>query len=988
MNTFPSFAQFFHALWGHNPHQWQQRLAEEALRGSWPAWIAVPTGAGKTACLDIAIYCLASQADLPSDARTAPVRVVFAVNRRIVVDEAFHRARAICDALATAMTQPDNTLHPIAVALRRIGGPSSRHPVEAYPLRGGTFTDNAWARSPSQPVILSTTLDQLGSRLLFRGYGVSPGSQPLHAALLGNDALLLLDEAHTSRAFSSTLEAIYALRRRHAVLSLPLHAVQLTATPPSDVIAPFVLEEAERDAAANPVLHRRLSSSKPTNFRAVPGAKGARRHEKLAAEMADCALAFLSEESRRVLVIVNRVATAQAVLENLADRQRAASRSKSAAPFPAAVAVLTGRMRPLDREAIVEELKEKHQIGRSDPDADVAPLILVATQCVEVGADFDFDALVTEIAPLDALRQRFGRLNRSGRLTRAPATILAAEESLDEAKPDRLYGTALVHVWRWLESCGAGIDFGPDALRPVLPDPALMEHCLAPVPRYPLLLAPHLDLLCQTWPKPHAEPDVSCFIHGFQRPNASVSVMIRRDLEGPTAEVEDRLAATPLLGTEMAEVPMFIAQEWLRTAGTESPLDDSGDAVDPGYIPKDRELNDRTSFVPVPWRYSHGEVQPLTSVKALLPGDVIVLPEGMDLSQLITLPSGGGSGSGSAEDQFERAHLLARDKVCIRITPESLAEVLSFAAPSDRAEVAQFIADVTILSDEYEVPPAIDPEALARAMPRLLKLISENVADPIWKHAATADGRSGRWTGESYGATGAVLRHSARVGFTPWPLEPDDLGLQGDAGSGEVLLADHQKAVAERARLFAAFLSQPLKNALSDAGLWHDIGKADPRFQAVLRRIPMYAALGSAALAKSLGTIAPSASSALTAESSLPDGFRHELLSVAALQGAQAMAAHPERDMILHLIASHHGRCRPFAPAINDPMPEPFTAMIGEDEISFAGADVPCADLAHGVADRFWSQTRRFGWWGLAYLELILRLADQTESAKPAIQPP
>jgi CRISPR-associated endonuclease/helicase Cas3 len=89
-------------------------------------------------------------------------------------------------------------------------------------------------------------------------------------------------------------------------------------------------------------------------------------------------------------------------------------------------------------------------------------------------------------------------------------------------------------------------------------------------------------------------------------------------------------------------------------------------------------------------------------------------------------------------------------------------------------------------------------------------------------------------------------------------------------------------------------------------------------------------------------------------------GYRHEFGSL--LDAAQALEAYPEADLVLHLIAAHHGWARPhFRDSAMD------YERYGEDDNTKA---------AFETLQRFERLQRRFGRWGLAWLESLLRCAD------------
>ncbi|MPZ44048.1 MAG: type I-U CRISPR-associated helicase/endonuclease Cas3, partial [Betaproteobacteria bacterium] len=446
------FTSSFLALTGYPPMPWQARLfGTHFVSGSLPEAVSIPTGLGKTAVMAVWLIGFAWQMRNQA-APSLPRRLVYVVDRRAVVDQSTIFAEKLREALAT----------PAANELRTALGFTEDQKLAISTLRGQFVDNREWLENPSRPAIIVGTVDMIGSRLLFEGYGVSRRMRPYHAGLLGADSLVMLDEAHLVPPFEALLATIasgphvYGAHTKEDRKRIPeFKVLPLSATNRNSGADVFALEAQDYDDPADEGAKRtrkRLDAVKRLRIETA----GTRNLPQAIAERA-WEVSGEGVNDVRCLIYCDRRDDAQRAFDDLLDRlirraktemRKAKGESKEQHEVRVSVAVqerielFVGARRVCERQQAQKRLEALGFLADSKSNLGSATY-LVATSAGEVGVDLDADHLVCDLVAWERMVQRFGRVNRRGRVSADILIVAPPPEAPKTKLPDKLQIAAL-----------------------------------------------------------------------------------------------------------------------------------------------------------------------------------------------------------------------------------------------------------------------------------------------------------------------------------------------------------------------------------------------------------------------------------------------------------------------------------------------------------------------------------------------------------------
>ena len=953
------FDEAFKAITGYGPFPWQARLFERLSAGGLPPAMDIPTGLGKTSVMALWLLARAAGARLPR-------RLVYVVDRRAVVDQATTFAEDIRAAL-------DRPACP-AVEQVRQGLALGDRPLAISTLRGKYVDNREWLDDPAAPAIIVGTVDMVGSRLLFEGYGVSRRMRPYAAGLMGCDTLVMLDEAHLSRPFEHLLRSIEREQRvpaaNHAGQARgclagtradedcppPLRVLPLSATlrdAPGPEL-PFTLEDEDR---ANEIVRARLEAPKTLTIEDLD------KNATLEDALAERAWGLVREESGaaprpiRALIYCN----SRKVAEKVADTLRKQVRKEA---VEAAVILFVGGRRVYEREAAARQLKEHGLIAGRDA-VPKAPVFLVATSAGEVGVDLDADHMVCDLVAWERMVQRLGRVNRRGA---GKARVLVIDQGPPEQKQAGAAGIARHMAVRQLlealpQEGAGGHRAGPAALADLGQDPELqgrITQASTPVPLYPALTRPLVDAWAMTSLAEHTgRPEPGPWLRGWVDEEAQTTVVWRRFLpvrfEGAGAdarivgrgnsEIDEFFEAAPPQGAELLETETWQVVDWLKRRARKC-LNMPAKGTPEQSNPSDSEggENDDTS---IPEAEGSALLPPLNSgslVAFLLDGNG-KFKGALSLENV----------SGSKAEELNRR--FAGRKLVVDARLNGLKAGLLDPACDEPASTiednwgkpqAWEEAERSEVDEDHDGLPAIRVRALSEAA--RTRLIDERKERTVSGHPP-----------DPWQETRALPLCESSDGESvfAWLIVEKRLGTVTDEESRSMApirqgLDEHQSWVASEAVRIATALELPEEDRtmLRAAALHHDDGKKAPRWQRAFN-----APREGGPYAKTAGPL----------NHRVLNGYRHEFQSLldAEENGLDGLDhSDPRFDLALHLIAAHHGRARP------------VIGIEGCDSLPPTAA----ARRAQEAALRFARLQRQWGPWGLAWWEALLRAADQRAS--------
>ena len=921
------------------PFPWQCSLLECLMKGIGRRLVLdVPTGLGKTSVMAAWLIAKANGAALPR-------RLIYVVDRRAVVDQATREAVRL------------RTWVEANADVRRKLNFGDDEKLQISTLRG-QFADNGqWLANPSSPAMVVGTVDMIGSRLLFEGYGVSRKMRPYHAGLLGIDSLFVIDESHLVPPFEALLDRAtkpdtdLCGEESEAKLIPRSVVVSLSATG-RDCDGEVMTIDA-RDVN-HPIAGKRLRAVKRLKL-IHPEKDDEDLVERLASEA--WKLSDNGASNKRIIVFCNSRSIAMKV-EQAVMKFAKGDKKQGIVEQKIEAQLFVGSRRVRERQQ-VEKWLEKFGFLAGSKSQSTASTFVFATSAGEVGVDLDADHMVCDLVAFERMVQRLGRVNRRGEGDAEVHVLLQRDvpnkkeaEALSKAieKPERQRNASeheLVRQFDLAPKYRAALealptrsgtfdrDASPEALRQLklktksdqsLAD--ILSAATTPKPLRPELSRPILDSWSMTSLEKHsARPFVAPWLRGWVDDESQTTLVWRKYLPTQSAQcsntqILDFFEAAPLHLTETLDTGSDDVFKWLLKR------------VDAICKLKSKPNKNTTQK----------ELDELPNEPDVV---AILIDRHGDIDRRLTL--GELQFEGGKEVQFDKKRFslqLANATLIVDSRIGGLSNGLLDDSETELAVAADAMeSNKWIEVEETSSSDTVDPIPVFRIFERSTNELNDQPkfsrSNQRWKvclrfpiQSPDEDEPSRFLTIEKFRKTATSEESRSTIGLRTLQVHLDDTEKEVDR-------------LAERLGL-----SDELTQVFRIAARNHDHGKNSSRWQ-------------NAFSAPEQG--GPYAKTPGPFRNNVLDGYRHEFGSLPMVSRDPDFnkLSNNLKDLTLHLVAAHHGFARP---------------IIRTDGCEDAPPSVQ-VERARDVALRFALLQKQWGPWGLAWLESILRAADHRASA-------